>query len=85
MTQRLVVQPRLEIALAAQDVPELGIGAGLDTIETGLRLRYEIAREFAPYVGIEQEWKLGGSADYARASGEDPSVTNYVVGIRFWF
>ena len=85
VTQRLIVQPRLEVALAAQDVPELGIGAGLDTIETGVRLRYEIAREFAPYVGIEQEWKLGGSADYARASDEDPSTTNYVVGIRFWF
>ena len=85
VTQRLIVQPRLEVALAAQDVPELGIGAGLDTIETGVRLRYEIAREFAPYVGIEQEWKLGGSADYARASGEDQSTTNYVVGIRFWF
>lgn len=85
VTQRLVVQPRAEIALAAQDVPELGIGAGLDTIEAGLRLRYEIAREFAPYVGIEQEWKIGGSADYARAAGEDPSVTNYVVGLRLWF
>ena len=85
VTQRLVLQPRAEIALAAQDVPELGIGAGLDTIEAGVRLRYEIAREFAPYVGIEQEWKIGRSADYAREEGEDPSVTNYVVGVRFWF
>ncbi|WP_447953490.1 copper resistance protein B [Sphingopyxis chilensis] len=85
ITQRLILQPRGEISLAAQDVPELGIGAGIGTIEAGLRLRYEFAREFAPYVGVEQEWKLGDSADFARAAGEDPNVTNYVVGIRFWF
>ncbi|WP_371819609.1 copper resistance protein B [Erythrobacter sp. 3-20A1M] len=85
ITQRLILQPRAEVNLAAQDIPELGIGAGLDTLEIGLRLRYEFAREFAPYVGIEQEWKIGNSADFARAAGEDPSVTNYVVGIRFWF
>ena len=85
ITQRLILQPRAEIALSAQDIPELGIGAGIDRIETGLRLRYEIVREFAPYIGIEQEWLLGDSADYARAAGEDPSVTNFVAGLRFWF
>ena len=85
ITQRLILQPRAEIALSAQDVPELGIGSGLDRIELGVRLRYEFTREFAPYVGIEQEWLAGGSADYARAAGEDPSVTNYVAGVRFWF
>lgn len=84
ITQRLILQPRAELALSAQDIPELGIGAGLDSAELGLRLRYEIAREFAPYIGIDQEWRLGRSADYARLAGEDPSVTNYVVGIRFW-
>ena len=85
ITQRLILQPRAEINLAAQDVPQLGIGAGLDTIELGLRLRYEIKREFAPYIGIEQSWRVGQSADFARAAGEDNSVTNYVFGIRFWF
>ena len=85
ITQRLILQPRVELNLAAQDIPELGIGAGLDKAEAGLRLRYEFTREFAPYIGIEQEWKLGQSADYARSAGEDPSVTNYVVGVRFWF
>ena len=85
ITQRLILQPRGEIELAAQDIPELGIGAGIDTLELGLRLRYEFAREFAPYIGVEQEWKIGQSADFARTAGEDPSVTNYVVGVRFWF
>ncbi|OBX18952.1 copper resistance protein CopB [Erythrobacter sp. QSSC1-22B] len=85
ITQRLILQPRVEASFSAQDVPELGIGAGLDSVEAGLRLRYHFAREFAPYIGVDQEWRIGQSADYARAEGEDPSVTNYVVGIRFWF
>ena len=85
ISQRLILQPRAEVNLSAQDIPELGIGSGLDSLEAGVRLRYEFSREFAPYVGIEQEWKFGGSRDFARAAGEDPSVTNYVVGIRFWF
>ncbi|WP_339827329.1 copper resistance protein B [uncultured Parasphingorhabdus sp.] len=85
LTQRLILQPRAEVNLSAQDIPELGIGSGIDNLELGLRLRYEMAREFAPYIGIEQEWKFGGSRDFARAAGEDASVTNYVVGVRFWF
>lgn len=85
ITQRLILQPRAEMNLSAQDIPELGIGSGIDNLELGLRLRYEIVPEFGPYIGVEQEWKLGGSRDYARAAGEDASVTNYVVGVRFWF
>ena len=85
ITQRLILQPRAEVNLSAQDIPELGIGSGIDNLELGLRLRYEFAREFAPYIGIEQEWKIGGSRDFARLAGEDASVTNYVVGVRFWF
>ncbi|MDP4605357.1 MAG: copper resistance protein B [Erythrobacter sp.] len=85
ITQRLILQPRIEANLSAQDIRELGIGAGLDGIEVGARLRYEIRREFAPYIGIEQSWRTGRSADLARARGEDPSATSFVVGIRFWF
>ena len=85
ITQRLIVQPRAEIELAAQDVPVLGIGAGIDTVEVGVRLRYEITREFAPYVGVEQSWRVGRGADFARAAGDDISQTNFVVGVRFWF
>lgn len=85
LTQKLILQPRAEINLSAQDIPELEIGSGIDSIEAGLRLRYEITPEFGPYVGIEQEWKLGGSRDFAIADGEDSSVTNYVIGVRFWF
>jgi copper resistance protein B len=85
ITQRLALQPRAEITLSAQDIPELGVGSGLDRAELGMRLRYELAREFAPYIGVEQEWLVGDSGDYARAAGENASLTNYVVGVRLWF
>ncbi|MCZ8324862.1 MAG: copper resistance protein B [Sphingomonadaceae bacterium] len=85
ITQRLILQPRVELSLAAQDNAARKVGAGIDKIEAGLRLRYEIVPEFAPYIGIEQGWKLGGSARYARLAGEDPSVTSLVMGVRFWF
>lgn len=85
ITQRLILQPRIEANLSAQDIPELGIGAGIDQIEIGARLRYEIRREFAPYIGVEQAWRIGKGADFARARGEDPSATSFVAGIRFWF
>lgn len=85
ITQRLIVQPRAELVLSAQDAPQLDIGSGTDKVELGVRLRYEIIREFAPYVGVEQTWHVGNGADFRRAKGKDPSTTNYVVGIRFWF
>ncbi|MBY6128479.1 copper resistance protein B [Qipengyuania aquimaris] len=85
ITQRLILQPRVELELSAQDIPERAIGAGLTKIEPGLRLRYEIAREFAPYVGVEYEAKLGETADIARAAGEDPDALVALVGIRAWF
>ncbi len=85
VTQRLILQPKAELSLALQDVPELGIGGGINDIELGLRLRYEISREFAPYVGISWERKLGETAQMARREGEDVDVFALLAGIRFWF
>lgn len=85
ITQQLILQPRVELELAAQDIPERGIGAGLTKIEPGLRLRYEFVPEFAPYIGVEYEAKLGETADIARAEGEDPSGFKFLVGLRAWF
>jgi copper resistance protein B len=85
ITQRLILQPRAELDLALQDVPELGIGGGASNAELGLRLRYEVVREFAPYVGVAWERKLGGTANYARLAGEDRSRLSLVAGLRFWF
>lgn len=85
ITQQLIVQPRIEVELAAQDIPEHGIGAGITKIEPGVRLRYEAKREFAPYAGIEYEAALGETADIARAAGEDPDGIKVLVGLRAWF
>jgi len=85
LTQRLILQPRAELNFALQDIPELETGSGLSTVETGLRLRYEIRREFAPYVGVSWERSLGDTADFARAAGEDAGVLSFVAGVRFWF
>ena len=85
LTQRLVLQPRVELNLSAQDIPETRIGAGLADAEIGLRLRYEIIREFAPYVGLSYEAKTGRTADDARADRRDITTTNIVAGVRFWF
>lgn len=85
LTQRLILQPRVEINLSAQDVPQTRIGAGISNAEFGLRLRYELAREFAPYVGISHDRKLGRTAGYARADGESVSSTSFVIGLRTWF
>lgn len=85
ITQQLILQPMAELNLSAQDVPELGIGSGLADMELGLRLRYEIVREFAPYVGVEWARKFGGTADFARLGGEDASSVSLVMGLRAWF
>lgn len=85
LTQRLIAAPKLELNLNAQDVPELGLGAGLGTVEAGLRVRYEIRPEFAPYVGVFHERSVGDTADFARAAGEDVRDTRFVAGVRAWF
>ncbi|WP_447726556.1 copper resistance protein B [Sphingomonas koreensis] len=85
ITQRLILQPKVEFDLSAQDIPELGIGSGLTGAEFGLRLRYEVAREFAPYVGVVHETKVGRTAGFARAAGDDASSTSFVIGVRAWF
>lgn len=85
ITQRLILQPRAEVNLSAQNIPELGIGSGLSTIEAGLRLRYEFIPEFAPYVGVEYERKVGKTASYARDQGQSAGSLRYLVGLRLWF
>ncbi|MGE4431786.1 MAG: copper resistance protein B [Sphingobium sp.] len=85
ITQSLILQPAAELTISAQKVPERGQGAGLTSIELGLRLRYEIAREFAPYLGLNWERRLGRTADYRRAEGEKPGSLRFVTGIRLWF
>lgn len=85
ITGKLILQPRAELNFAAQDVPAGGIGSGLSDAEFGLRLRYEIKREFAPYIGISWERKAGATARFARAVGDRVESTSFVIGIRTWF
>jgi copper resistance protein B len=85
ITQRLIAQPRAELDFAAQDVRENGIGAGLSEFELEFRLRYEIRREFAPYLGVSWQRKVGDTARFARRDGERASSTSLVLGMRVWF
>jgi copper resistance protein B len=85
LTQRWILQPRVEANFSAQDVPELELGSGLTNLEAGLRLRYEVRREFAPYIGVSWDRKFGGTADSARLHGDDPLETSIVLGARAWF
>lgn len=85
LTQRLILEPRAEADLAAHDVPAQRIGAGLSSLELGLRLRYAIKPEFAPYVGVNYERRFGETASFANAAGEDRADTRLVIGIRSWF
>lgn len=85
LTNRLVLQPLVEVEMYGKADPERRIGAGISSLETGLRLRYEIRREIAPYVGLSWERAFGGTADFARDDGESVSHVRPVVGLRVWF
>ena len=85
ITQRLILQPRAEINLAAQSSRAIGVGAGLSDVELGLRLRYDIRREFAPYVGVQYKRAFGDTRRYRRDAGEDPGGWSLLTGVRFWF
>ena len=85
ITQKLIFQPRIEVDLSLQDIPELGIGAGVTEAAFGVRLRYEVTKLFAPYVGVEFERAFGETADFRRAEGEDAGGLNLIAGVRVWF
>lgn len=87
ITQRLVLQPEVEMNLAVQRDRDIEVGTGVRNVEAGLRLRYEITREVAPYVGITYARSLGDTARLRRA--DDPGGTieswNLVTGLRLFF
>ncbi len=85
LTQRLILTPDIEFNLYGQNDPDVGIGAGLSDIEAGLRLRYEIRRQFAPYIGVNWSRLFGNTADFANIAGRDSSEAQLVIGLRAWF
>ncbi len=85
LTQRLILQPRAELKFAAQDDPEHKTGSGLTNFETGLRLRYDIIREFSPYIGITYHAAMGETDDMLEVAGEDTDSAAFLVGFRAWY
>lgn len=85
LTNKLILQPTAEFNFYGKNDPQRGVGSGLSESEVGLRLRYEVRREFAPYVGVTWNRSYGKTADYAREEGEDNSEARLVVGVRVWF
>lgn len=85
LTQRLTLVPEIEINLYGKNDPSVGIGSGLSDIEAGVRLRYEVRREFAPYIGVNWTRMYGNTADYARDEGTDVDDVQFLIGVRAWF
>ena len=85
LTQRLILQPRLELEAAVQEVPDNGVGQGFNEFEIGARLRYEFLREFAPYIGVSWTRKTGETAGLARRGGEEDSDFSVAFGVRTWY
>lgn len=84
-SQRLILQPRLETNFATSSDAARAIGRGVNDVQLGLRLRYEIRREFAPYIGYTWTRRVGETADLARARGQDTSEYGIVAGFRVWY
>ena len=85
LTQRLILQPDVEANFYGRNDPERGLGSGLSDLEAGLRLRYEIRPEFAPYVGVVWQQQFGCTRDFARMRGEPAADLQFVAGFRTWF
>lgn len=85
LSQRLVLQPRLETNWAAEADEEFGVGAGWNDAELGLRLRYEMRRELGWYVGVTRRKLFGETRELTTQPGDDASEVNVVAGVRAWF
>jgi copper resistance protein B len=85
LTQRLVLQPEAEVNLYGKDDPARRIGSGLSDVQFGLRLRYEVSRQFAPYIGVNFIRRVGTTADFAREDFQPVFDRQIVAGVRLWF
>ncbi len=85
IAQRLILQPEIEMNFYSKRDPRRAIGSGLSDLDTGLRLRYEISRKFAPYIGVAYTGKFGESADFTRAEDGTVNDVRFIFGIRLWY
>ena len=85
LSQRLHLHPRVELGWSAQESNDLGLGEGFTNGEAGLRLSYDIIREFAPYIGVEWSGAFGETEDLLSAAGEKTDKTVFLIGVKTWF
>ncbi|WP_240600544.1 copper resistance protein B [Solilutibacter silvestris] len=85
LTNRLILQPLVEVNAYGKDDRLRGIGSGLSTAEAGLRMRYEFTRQFAPYIGVTREQSFGHTADFRRQADKRSGQARFVAGFRIWF
>ena len=85
ITQRLILQPEAELNFYSASDRERGVGSGLSDIDAGLRLRYEITRKVAPYIGVSYQGRFGEAAGFARRDYESTSDARFAFGVRAWF
>jgi copper resistance protein B len=85
LTQRLILQPYGEVNLYGKADPQRLVGSGLSDLELSLRLRYEVRREFAPYLGVGWFRRFGDTAELMRAVGEGSDAVQFIAGLHIWF
>jgi copper resistance protein B len=85
ITNRLIAQPQFELNFYSKSNPSRGIGSGLSELDTGLRIRYEITRKFAPYVGFAYTGNFGQTATFTREEGGNPEDPRFIFGVRLWY
>ena len=84
VTNRVILQSLIEINILGKADPTRGLGAGLSSTEIGVRLRFLIKREFAPYLGVTWNQRHFGTADFAKAAGDRTGGARVIVGVRLW-
>ena len=85
ITNRLIAQPQIEMNFYSKNDPSRGVGSGLSEIDTGLRIRYEISRKFAPYIGVAYTGTFGQTATFTREEGGNPNDPRFIFGVRLWY
>jgi copper resistance protein B len=85
ITNRLIAQPQFELNFYSKSNPSRGIGSGLSELDTGLRIRYEFSRKFAPYIGFAYTGNYGQTATFAREGGGNSEDPRFIFGVRLWY
>jgi copper resistance protein B len=85
LINRLILQPEIEMNFYTKADASSAVGTGLSELDTGLRLRYEISRKFAPYIGFAYTGQVGETGGFVRKEGDIVYDPRLVFGIRVWY